>query len=1267
MTAPVQFNEASAAASATSIGVAQGSNPTVGNLNIVWVRGPGGATVTGVSDTLGNTYTARGSVIEAGTTQVLYQFTAPITTGGAANTVTADYGGSTSNRGIAVLEAPGNYDASNTGTDTGNNPTDSVAATNTSQPATVYMFSNFVQGGTPGVGSGFTNVGTAWGTIGLNGRAQYKEVTSVGSQSGNFVNAALDRQNTGVVIVTDFVLPIISVQPTDQVVEEGSTAAFATTVTGATSYQWETQAPGGGSWSNVSGGTGATADDYTTGALTRASDAGRLYRLKATNTFGDTYSNAVAAIVTKALASFPDEPLTIGAGAIGQSKVGRGLVSGNTAAVTEVATASDSSSASITAAAAITEAGSAADASTASGGAQTGSVTEAASASDAQTAAVTTAAAITEAASAGESSSYPAGSVVPTLIAAVATGASGSDGGTSSAFNTTGATQLRVVVESQINTLTNGALTDNKGNSYVIDSGPTSFGSFPGYAYVFRPSAAPAVGTGHTFTLNATGCWGSTYVEAVGPSSGGTVSVATVTNAADSSKPYTTPSITPAQDNALLLGWVGDDSTGSNVAWSWTSPSTIISGATINDHGSFWGGTVGQRTVTAAGSYSMEANNSGAGGGAATIIHSYTEVLGGGSQSASQSEPASAADSSTATGGSGVSQTDAATATDSAAAARTTPGAILEVLGAQPSSSAGNYNNDYDIDGAGTSPQTVTIASNNGKAVLLLVLGNRNEQGTPTDNQSNSYASALLRQQGYAGGLWDPYDMRVYGLATANGGASHTLSVTKTDAVRESTIVAIATTGDVIQAHSIVARAAAGAGPNYTSLSVVATGPALLVAFWSGDGGLALGSLDAAPQTGTGWTMPIGVFIEATAHIQHALAIKQVEAGTHTITWDHADNQGAILFLAAIQSSSGAAVDLIAATRSTPADRAEAAAATETGTATLATSAARVEAAAAADAPAVQIATAAAAAEPGTATDAGAAALTTSATRTEAGAAADASDGTNTGSAATVTEAASASDLQAAVATMLASVSEAGTAGDAAAAVLTAVAVAAEAAAAGHTQAAVATLIAAITEAGAGAESSDGSVAGSNSATVTEPATAGDTSVATSASSAARVESAAAADAVDATKATSAAQIDAGAAGDAAAASRSTDATRAEAAAAADSSSATSAPSPAGVVEIAVAADAASAVAALLATVLEAAAASDMVLTGGLAVASMTEAASASDFADWLRNAVAGDPRVLSIEAENRVLTITAEDRRITLNAEARTITITAAGRTRSI
>ncbi len=313
MAAPVQTAETSAAASASTVAVAQTSAPTLGNVNVVWVRGPSGTTVSSVTDTQGNTYTSRGSVTEAGTGQMLFQFTAPITSSGA-NTVTATYGAAIINRAIYVLEGQGTYDAANTGTDAGNNPTTSVSATNSGQPATLYMLANDVQGGTPAAGSGFTDVGTGWGTVSLVCRVQYKTVTTTGSQSGNFVNPSWNRVNSGLVILLDSSPPVITVQPTEQTTADGSTASFSATVTGADSYQWETLAPGGGSWGNVSGGSGATTASYTTGTLTRASDSGRFYRLKATNARGDTYTSVVQVRVTSIPSSYDFGGFVIGAG-----------------------------------------------------------------------------------------------------------------------------------------------------------------------------------------------------------------------------------------------------------------------------------------------------------------------------------------------------------------------------------------------------------------------------------------------------------------------------------------------------------------------------------------------------------------------------------------------------------------------------------------------------------------------------------------------------------------------------------------------------------------------------------------------------------------------------------------------------------------------------------------------------------------------------------------------------------------------------------------
>jgi hypothetical protein len=199
--APVQTNSADDTASGLTLGVAQTSSPTNGNTNIVWVLSQDGSTVT-VTDDQGHTYTPRGSVTEAAIPYKLVQFTAPITSSGA-NTVTAAFSPASDFRGIAVVEAQGAYDAANTGTDTGNNPTDTVSATNTAQPATVYMLGDDLQSGTAlGVGTGFTNIGTGWPGSGPY-RLQYKEVTATGSQSGNFANATNSRNLVGMVICVD--------------------------------------------------------------------------------------------------------------------------------------------------------------------------------------------------------------------------------------------------------------------------------------------------------------------------------------------------------------------------------------------------------------------------------------------------------------------------------------------------------------------------------------------------------------------------------------------------------------------------------------------------------------------------------------------------------------------------------------------------------------------------------------------------------------------------------------------------------------------------------------------------------------------------------------------------------------------------------------------------------------------------------------------------------------------------------------------------------
>jgi hypothetical protein len=93
--------------------------------------------------------------------------------------------------------------------------------------------------------------------------------------------------------------PVITNQPQSQTVSAGATATFSVTATGAGSYQWESEGPGGSSFTAI---TGATSSSYTTPATTLA-QSGTQYMCVVTNTVGSTPSNAATLSVTSAPAS----------------------------------------------------------------------------------------------------------------------------------------------------------------------------------------------------------------------------------------------------------------------------------------------------------------------------------------------------------------------------------------------------------------------------------------------------------------------------------------------------------------------------------------------------------------------------------------------------------------------------------------------------------------------------------------------------------------------------------------------------------------------------------------------------------------------------------------------------------------------------------------------------------------------------------------------------------------------------------------------------
>lgn len=131
------------------------------------------------------------------------------------------------------------------------------------------------------------------------------------------------RDGTGFTTTTEFFALLgISAQPTEQVAADGATATFTATVVGETSLQWERLPPGGGSWANVSGGSGATTESYTTGTLSRGTDAGALYRLNVDG--GALYSEPALLRVTAVPASYSGVGLVVGSSAshVGAAAVG---------------------------------------------------------------------------------------------------------------------------------------------------------------------------------------------------------------------------------------------------------------------------------------------------------------------------------------------------------------------------------------------------------------------------------------------------------------------------------------------------------------------------------------------------------------------------------------------------------------------------------------------------------------------------------------------------------------------------------------------------------------------------------------------------------------------------------------------------------------------------------------------------------------------------------------------------------------------------------
>lgn len=194
----LQFVQSDVGTSATSTSQAM-STVTAGSTILVLTFSNFGGTPTGVTDSLGNSYTLVQTASSAAGpgNQKFYLYAAYNSTGGP-NTVTIAYAATTTLRPILILEVGGTAAAPLDGSNHNNQATPgtgagavvSGAASNTAQPAMTIGFSMPIfSNSAPTAVAPYTNEGTFWSAT-TTGRCEFLALTGTGSQQATFTATA---------------------------------------------------------------------------------------------------------------------------------------------------------------------------------------------------------------------------------------------------------------------------------------------------------------------------------------------------------------------------------------------------------------------------------------------------------------------------------------------------------------------------------------------------------------------------------------------------------------------------------------------------------------------------------------------------------------------------------------------------------------------------------------------------------------------------------------------------------------------------------------------------------------------------------------------------------------------------------------------------------------------------------------------------------------------------------------------------------------------
>lgn len=204
-------------------------------------------------------------------------------------------------------------------------------------------------------------------------------------------------------------------------------------------------------------------------------------------------------------------------------------------------------------------------------------------------------------------------------------------------------------------------------------------------------------------------------------------------------------------------------------------------------------------------------------------------------------------------------------------------------------------------DGSGANPAVTTAidTQRDGSSFVVFNAGYAVNTRSPTDNKGNAWMQLgpAIVYRGYDGA----FDVKAYAALAARGGTGHAVSIVKNGRPQGELTLPFVEIRNAPILQDFVQNYPA-AGPVVSSGTVTTTGPAVLVAFWWGDGYF----LNQSAIPGNGFSI-IENFVDLPPNsaVQCVVAYRQVSAaGSYGVTWQQAPEQGAVLWLFAFQGAS---------------------------------------------------------------------------------------------------------------------------------------------------------------------------------------------------------------------------------------------------------------------------------------------------------------------------------------------------------------------------